>query len=148
MSYVNRIIDAVGLRLKEQYPDVLITSEEVEQIRNVLPYFFIMARSGGGGRSKLYEYSFRNEVVIDYLVNPDMPKKHEHLQDVVENLIIELERVTDMEGEPYHAVFDSQKYEVFESSVRFNVTYGYKVLVVKPKADNMEEMDLDTEFTR
>ena len=149
MSHANELIDAIGLRLKELYPDVRVTSEEAEQIKSEdLPYFFVMVIAGDGGRVLRDEYRYQNTVAVDYEVRPDMPKKNEHLNNIAESLITELENVKDIEGRPFHAIQDSQNYERIGNFVRFTVSYRYKVLVVKPKADTMTGQELESRITR
>lgn len=147
MSYANRIVDAVGLRLKQEYPDVPVTSEELENAKKSLPYFFIMVGSGGGKREKNNQYTFRNTIVIDYEVKPELPQKHEHLQDVAENLIVELENITDLGGQHFHAVTDSQKYELFDNFMRFNVEYEYRVYACPTNSPEIAEMMTELEQT-
>jgi len=144
MSYANRIIDAVGLRLKQEYPDVLITSEELENAKKSLPYFFIMLGSGSGKREKNDTYLFRNNIIVDYEVSSELPQKHEHLQDVAENLLVELENIIDLDGKHFHAAPDSQRYELLNNFMRFNIDYEYRVYA-RP-TNSPEQAEMMTEF--
>ena len=149
MSHVNELIDAIGLRLKELYPDTPVASEEAEQIKaEDLPYFFVMITAGEAGRILRDEYGYKNTVAVDYEVRPDTPKKHEHLNNIAESLITGLENVKDTKGRPFHAIQNSQSYEMIGNFIRFTVSYEYKVLVVKTRAELMREQDLKSRITR
>jgi len=135
-----RITDAISRRLSEIYEGTKIVSEELEMAIEQ-PYFFIIVTGGRAKRVKNNDYLFEQEVTVEYKIDAEKQNKRNELLKMGENLVVELERVVDNDGNAYHAHSDGIAYKLDGNTLKIEIIYTYNAHVIPQIAEKMREME-------
>jgi len=135
-----KTIDAISKRLSEIYTGTKIASEELEMAIEQ-PHFFIVVTGGRAKRIKNNDYLFEQEVTVEYKIDAEKQNKRNELLEMGENLVVELERVVDNDGNAYHAHSDGITYKIDGNTLRVEIIYTYNAYVIPKIAEKMREME-------
>ncbi|MHB8064780.1 MAG: phage tail terminator family protein [Ruminiclostridium sp.] len=136
---LNNMIDAISLKLKQEFgSEIAVYREPVEQGEST-PCFFVYLQTSNQKKLLGKRYFLEQKFIIHY--HPGTANKNGEILDTIERLGSALEYIT-IEGDLFRGT--NMSYEVADSILHFFVNYNFYVYRELETIDVMESMAVET----